>query len=324
MQRRRYLQTVGAVAAIGLAGCSDDGGDGSDGESEEDGGDGTPDRGVPYHIARAVSQLNTGAIALADYQDRFSQGNDEDIQFDGDRQGERLATARDALDAADAEGPTETQTAQIAGLRAAADALEAASGAISELRTATEGLDDVEPAVSSREFSTARERLSGPSDRVNQVDNSVSTAQGRLNGLDAERMNATDLRFSELRDGVDELADLTGSFDRLLTGYDDLIAAGETIDTARDQYDAGQYTDARSSLSDAETRAQAADTEFREGRQDAPERLQSRFDTGICQSGHLGNAISLLDDAARAESRGGDGSRDRSQAESELDAMESC
>jgi len=321
MQRRRYLRTVGAVAAVGVAGCSD-GGDGEDGE--DDGGGGTAERDAAYYIAQAVSRLNTAAIALADYQDRFSEGNDDEIEFDEEQQTERLSTARTALDDAESETPNEEEAAQIEGLRAAADALDAASSAISELRIATDELDDLEPAIRDREFSTARQRLSAPADRVASVADSVGSASRRLNDRDPERMAATNLRFTELRDGVNELAGLVGSFDQLLTGYDHLIAAGENIDTARDQFDAEQYDASRSSLSDGETEANNAQSVFETGVEDAPERLEDRFETGICQAGHLTTAIDLFDQAAQEAARGNDASDLRNQAEAELERLEDC
>jgi hypothetical protein len=137
-------------------------------------------------------------------------------------------------------------------------------------------------------------------------------------------MDATNLRFSELRSGVSELSTLVGSFDTLLSGYDGLIAAGESIQTARERFDAGQYAQVRSSLSDAETQADEGQTAFREGREDAPERLEGRFETGVCQSAHFVSAIDLLDEAARAEASGEDGSTQRQGAEDELDAIGDC
>lgn len=329
MQRRRYLRTVGALAAAGIAGCSSDGADGSGddedgGDDGDDGGGGTVERGARYHIDVAVSELNTAAIALADYQDRFGEGNDEAIEFDADRQNERLTAARDALDAGANAEPTEEQSAQIEGLRAAAAAVEAASGAIPGLRTAADELDDVEPAIRDREFSTARERLASPSDRVSSVDESVSGAGSRLDALDADRMDATNLRFSELRDGVGELAALVGSFDTLLSGYDRLIGAGEKIGTAREQFDAGSYEAARASLSDARSEAEAAASEFESGLGGAPERLTGRFETAACQSGHFSGAIEMFDEAARTAASGEDPSAERQQAEDRLESIEDC
>ncbi len=327
MQRRRYLRTVGAVAAIGFAGCSGDGGSGDgDGGDGDDGGGGTAERDAAYYIAQAVSQLNTAAIALADYQDRFSEGNDDEIEFDEEQQAERLSTARSALDSAASENPSDEEAAQIEGLRAAADALESASSAISELRIATDELDELEPAIRDRDFATARQRLSAPADRVSAVAESIGSASRRLNERDAERMAATNLRYAELRDGITELADLTGSFDQLLTGYDHMIAAGERLTTARDQFDEERYRDARSTLGEGETAAANAQSTFETGREDAPERLAPRFETGVCRSGHLSQSISLLDDAVSAalDGRREDASDLRSEAEREFQAIEDC
>lgn len=324
MQRRRYLRTVGALAAAGIAGCSSDG-SGGDGDDDGTGGDGgTAERGAAYHVDVAVGELNTAAIALADYQQRFGEGDDEAIQFDADRQNERLATAREALDAAAGADPTEEQSARIEGLRTAADAIAAASAAVPDLRSATDDLDDVEPAIRDREFSTARDRLSAPMDTVASVADSVSDAAGRLDGLPADRMDATNLRFSELRDGISELSALVGSFDTLLSGFDALIGAGESIQTARSQFDDGAYDDARASLEEAGEQAGTATAEFESGIEDAPERLRPRFETAACQSGHLADAIEQLDAAARTAAEGGDASDERQAAEDALDAIEDC
>lgn len=323
MKRRRYLRAVGAVGAVGIAGCSGTGGDGGD-EGGEDTPVETADRGPAYHIDVAVGDLNTAAIALADYQERFREGADADFEFDAERQGERIASAREALSAAEAADPDQEQTARITGLRAAADALAAASESVGELRAATDELDRVEPPIRDRNFSLASRRLSDPAGRVSSVDQSVSSAREGLDQLDAERMDATNLRFSDLRDGVRELDDIVGSFDTLLTGYDALITAGETIQEARAQFRAEDYRGARDSLADADRQAQAANSEFQAGRSDAPERLEGRFVTGLCQSIRLSDAITLFDDAARTALRGGDPSTERSEAVATLRSIEDC
>jgi len=326
MKRRRYLQAVGAVGAVGIAGCSGGGGgdgDGGDEDGEDDPVD-TADRGPAYHIDVAVGELNTAAIALADYQERFREGDDGDFEFDAERQGERIGTARESLAAAEEGGPDQEQTARIEGLRAAANALQAASGAIGELRGASDELETVDPAVRDRNFSTARRRLSAPADRVSSVDQSVSSTRGSIEQLDAERMNATNLRFSELRDGVRELDALVGSFDTLLTGYDAMIAAGETLQEGRTQFDAREYQSARESLAEADRQVGDARSAFQAGRSDAPERLQGRFDTALCQSGRLSRAIDLFDDAARTALRGDDPSAERSEALAALRSIQNC
>jgi hypothetical protein len=325
MKRRRYLRAVGAAGAVGIAGCSGGGGDGDGGD--EDGEDApveTADRGAAYHIGLAVGDLNTAAIALADYQERFRESADVDFEFDAERQSERIASAREALSTAESEGPDQEQAAQIRGLRAAADALAATSESVGELRGATDELDRVEPPIRDRNFSLASRRLSNPANRVSSVDQSVSAARESLDQLNADRMDATNLRFSDLRDGVRELDDLVGSFDTLLTGYDALVTAGETIQAARAQFRAEDYRDARDSLTDADRRVEDARSAFRSGRSNAPERLQGRFATGLCQSVRLSEAISLFDDAARTALRGGDPSRERSEAVATLRSIEDC
>jgi hypothetical protein len=320
MKRRRYLRAVGAGTAVVVAGCSGGGGDGDD---EDDGTAGTPERGATYHIDVAVGRLNTAAIALAEYQQAFSEG-DTDVEFAAERQRERLAAAREALDAAADSDPDAEQTARIEGLRVAADALETASASVGELRTATDELDDLEPAVQDREFSVARDRLAAPADRVSSVSESVSTARSALDGLDAERMDATNLRFSELREGIRELDDLVSSFDALLAGYDAMIAAGETLQRGRQQFRAEQYRDARTSLEEAGRLAQTASERFAAARTDAPERLRDRFATALCQSRRLSEAISLFDDAAKTAIAGGDPSEERAEAEVTLRSIEDC
>lgn len=325
MKRRRYLRAVGAVGAVGIAGCSGGGGDGDGGD--EDGEDApveTADRGAAYHIGVAVGDLNTAAIALADYQERFRESADVDFEFDAERQSERIASAREALSSAESKGPDQEQTARIQGLRAAADALAAASDAVGELRTATDELDQVEPPIRDRNFGVASSRLSNPANRVSSVDQSVSAARESLDQLNADRMDATNLRFSDLRDGVRELDDIVGSFDTLLTGYDALVTGGEILQEGRSQFRAQEYRAARDSLGDAERQVEDARSSFRSGRADAPERLQGRFDTALCQSTRLSTAISLFDDAARTALRGGDPSRERSEAVATLRSIEDC
>ncbi|TYL39840.1 hypothetical protein CV102_06030 [Natronococcus pandeyae] len=322
MDRRQYLRAGVALAcSVSVAGCLDevDAAAGSDDETDVEVTDRTGERA----LSRAVGRLNDAALAL-----EVDDLEDDESAFDPEEPRELLADAREFLETAAAELEDDRQP-EVDELRAYATVLE---GLVDVAETVTddaheEDLDDVSEAITERELEAASETVDDLTETFDRAEERFDAAEADLDSLDADRLDALSIvDLAEIESGAEALGDVLASLIALVTALESTVEGDECLERGEEHADDDEHERARESFLDAEDAFAASTESLEDGREDTPAGLDSQFETGLCQNGHLETAARQFVAAAEATmDRDPHTARQRREdAEAALERVEDC
>lgn len=325
MNRRQYLTRAGASAGLlaGLAGCLDSGGSAETNEAS------AGSRAGERALDRAAGKLNKAAKAL---KELGSLEYPASVEFDPEPPRNRISTARDHLETAEAELSDDRQ-ADIATLRSYADAL---AGLVAVTATVTddsitEDIDTVNAAIESDgDVRTASEIVDERAAAITEARKRFDRAHETIRGLDGDRLRElAGVDVATLESGVAALGDAVTSLETLAGAYDATLDPDKgygALKEGRKLSDKGEYEKAKTAFETAESTFADSRQRLESGSADAPEGLVDYFDTGQCQNRHLKAAAAAFADAAAAAADGDSltAKRRKDEGESHLDDVGNC
>lgn len=279
MGRREFLREAALAATVGLAGCAMLDGGSDDGNAEYE-------PTTRDHLAVAVGNLNTVALAISQYQ---RAGDPGETTFDAQQPRERLTIAREALDAADQDAESSAGESDVTAVERYADAIARTVDAVVGLDQAGSELEDVEDALNSAEVDT---------DRAGEAADDAATASGQavsaheraataLAEADGNRLGPLDAEYEAMTDGLETLAGYVVGVDGLAVGYSDQVTGVSHLQTANDDVDGKAFNAASESFTAAGEAFDTAEAQFDGSVADAADSLVSDLELGSDRSRSL-------------------------------------
>ncbi|MXV62852.1 hypothetical protein GS429_12400 [Natronorubrum sp. JWXQ-INN-674] len=295
MNRRQYLTRAGTgVGALALlAGCLDDF-TGSDSSAEV--GDRTGER----ELDRAAGALNDAALALD-----VGGGAIEDpetLEFDPDEPAGLIADARAHLETAMDE-LDEGRRPDVETLRTYADVLE---GLVAVTDTvADEGLESEAETVFATiggdgDIATATDTVGERTSKLDEARTEYDEAADDFRTLEDRFEELAGIDRTDLESGISTLSTVLDSLETLGSGFESLLAGYDDLERGRAHAEDGADKQASEAYADAESAFETAAATL-EGDEDTPAGLTDYFETAICQSDQLIDAVTAFDDGQQNE-----------------------
>lgn len=290
MSRRDVLRKAALAASVGLAGCSALQNGSGDVNSEYE-------LTTEDHLARAISELNTVALALREFQ---AGENPAEATFDDTGPRERLKTAREAIAAAEEAANGDAMAADIQATRAYADTMEGTVTTVQGLDTASTALADIRDNLQSEEINieAASSTLEHAREASSSAVDAHETATTALESADSDRLQRLNAEYQAMETALNRLSSFVTGVNGLTVGYDKQVAGVDDLQTAEDQVTSEKYDAATEAFSAARPVLEESATAFSDAVDGAADSLVPDLERGDKRSRSLatlaGGYVNLL------------------------------
>lgn len=292
--RRRGIIVGTGVALSALAGCL-----GSDQSSLSERPAGND---VEDGVRTAIGQSNTVAIELSTA--RADAQTPADVRFDADALGERIASARSALESAtqdDAASDYQTE------LDAAASYVDVVAGLLegsASLSDVAGQLDGLESSMQSGNYEAAGRTLETVQPTVESARTTTSEAESTAQEIDAEVLDPYGAKLGELTEGLATVQNGATGAAELVAGYDAVLAGRSRLQAGRAAVERGDFATAESAFATARSQFETATDHFETARSETDGELSAQVDAALCRSRALTDASVHFEASASAAQSG--------------------